>query len=301
MWKTAFDWLFSMMTFVTVFLFQKNTPFQIKYSALFNKDPIISNEITKNKLINSNLKIGDSGEQVKVLQVALSMNKNIYPSGIVSGYYGQLTSEAVGNFQKKYQLSRTGLMNISAINKFNEVYGNKTREYYLGLVPSPEIIQLNTNNNFISPLEEWGKAQQLSEHTWTMKIGFDSKMATPNEIFEALNSYRQKHGRNSLNWDDRLANYAAERTKYFTQIGNLDEHVGFNEFTKDENNVRGLGFWWLGENSSFGYRLEGIHLIEWIYAGDQPHDDNQLNTDWTHVGIGVDGYQTDIIFAAHQI
>ena len=126
-------------------------------------------------------------------------------------------------------------------------------------------------------------------------------MATANEIFEALNSYRLKHSRNSLNWDDRLANYALQRAKYFTQIGNLDEHAGFSEFVKTEENVRSLGYWWLGENSSFGYRLEGVHLIEWVYAGDKPHNDNQLSPDWTHVGIGVDGYQTNIIFAARQI
>jgi len=179
--------------------------------------------------------------------------------------------------------------------------GTVDEEIKISLTPTPVVVQLNINNDSVIPdLEEWGKAKQVSEHSWTMKIGFDSRMATPNEIFEALNSYRQKHGRNSLNWDDRLANYATQRAKYFTQIGNLDGHAGFSEFVKSEENIKILGFWWLGENSSYGYRLEGVHLIEWVYAGDQPHDDNQLSPDWTHVGIGVDGYQTDIIFAAHQ-
>lgn len=257
---------------------------------------------TPNQLISAGLQVGSTGEDVKIIQTALRLDETIYPSGIVSGYYGELTKQAVKNFQKKLGLNKSGSIDADTANKFNEIYGNKTKDYYLGLVPSPEVVQLNINNSSVIPdLEEWGRAKQVSEHTWTMKISFDSKMATPIEIFEALNSYRQKHGRNSLNWDDRLAKYASQRTQYFTQIGYLDEHAGFSEFVKSEENVRSLGFWWLGENSSYGYRLEGVHLIEWIYAGDQPHNDNQLNPDWTHVGVGVDGYQTDIIFAAHQI
>ncbi|MBI5126953.1 peptidoglycan-binding protein [Candidatus Roizmanbacteria bacterium] len=266
------------------------------------------NEITENikpkinQLITSELKVGSTGNDVKIVQIALGLDKTIYPSGIVSSYYGVLTKQAVENFQKKYGLAVNGSMDRLTVDKFNDIYGIKTREYYLDLVPTPELVQLNFNNNSIIPnLEEWGKAKQISEHSWTMNIGYDAKMATPGEIFEALNNYRIKHGRNSLNWDDRLANYASQRAQYFTSIDNLDEHAGFNEFLKSEDNVRSLGYYWLGENSSFGYRLEGVHLIEWIYAGDQPHNDNQLNPDWTHVGIGVDGYQTDLIFAAQPI
>lgn len=257
---------------------------------------------TSNKLINPGLSLGLAGEEVKILQAALSTDKNIYPSGIVSGYFGSLTKQAVFNFQKKYQILESGKIDEITAKKFNEIYGSKNKEYYLSLVPTPVIVQVNIDNNSIIPdLEEWGKAKQVSEHGWTMNVGFDAKMAAPQEILLALNSYRQKHGRNSLSWDDRLANFAKQRAKYFTQISNLDEHAGFSEFVKSEENIRSLGFWWLGENSSYGYRLEGVHLIEWVYAGDQPHNDNQLNPDWTNVGIGIDGYQTDIIFAAHPI
>ena len=255
-----------------------------------------------NELITSNLKVGSTGDEVKILQIALSSDKNIYPSGIVSGYFGSLTKQAVENFQRKNGLEINGSIDKATAEKFNEIYGGMTKEYYLGLIPIPELVELNINNDSIIPdLEERGKAKQVSEHSWTMKIGYDSRMATPNEIFEALNTYRLKHGRNVLSWDNRLSDYAAQRSQYFTQIGNLDDHAGFAEYVKSEENVRKLGFYWLGENSSYGYHLEGVHLIEWVYAGDQPHDDNQLNPDWTHVGIGVDGNQTDLIFASHQI
>lgn len=145
----------------------------------------------------------------------------------------------------------------------------------------------------------WGKATQLDEHTWTMRLQADSRMATAQEIFNALNAYRQGKGRGSLSWDDKLASYAQDRATFFTSNGKLDGHAGFQSFM-DNDGFGKLGFNALGENSSYGYLLEGVHLIEWVYAGDAPHDTNQLNGDWSHVGIGVNGTSTDLIFGGHK-
>lgn len=145
--------------------------------------------------------------------------------------------------------------------------------------------------------EPWGVAKQIDEHTWTMKIGEDAKMATPQEVFNALNDYRVTHGSNRLEWDDRLAVYGTTRAKYFTSIKALDGHKGFVEYTNNPDNLRTLGYWSVGENSSFGYRVSGVHLIEWVYAGDEPHNKNQLNPNWTRVGVGIDGESSDLIFA----
>lgn len=148
--------------------------------------------------------------------------------------------------------------------------------------------------------EEWGKAKQLDEHTWTMKVTNDSHQATPSEILNALNEYRAKKGRGELTWDDKLATYAQQRTDYFKKEGKLDGHGGFMEFVNNGDGFNKLEFGSLGENSSLGYTLEGVHLIEWVYAGDKPHDDNQLNQDWTHVGVGVSGTATNLIFGGKK-
>lgn len=256
--------------------------------------------IVANEIIKPGLKAGSTGEDVRILQIVLGTDEDIYPSGIVSGYFGNLTREAVINFQVRYSLNKTGIVDEATAKKLNGIFGTKTRDYYVALVPTPEVVELRINQP-VNDNEEWGKAKQIGEYTWTMKIGFDPAMATPQEIFDALNNYRRLHGKNTLYWDDRLANYALSRARYFTQIGNLDSHAGFSEFVKSEDNVRSLGFWGLGENSSYGYRLNGTHLIEWVFAGDKPHDDNQLSSDWTHVGIGVDGNQVDLIFGGQQI
>jgi len=46
--------------------------------------------------------------QVKLLQEYLSKDKDIYPGGVTSGYYGTLTKEAVERFQKKHNIVSSG-------------------------------------------------------------------------------------------------------------------------------------------------------------------------------------------------
>lgn len=152
-----------------------------------------------------------------------------------------------------------------------------------------------------TPTLIWGKASQVSEHSWTMNIENDDRMATPAEILDALNSYRNRHHRSTLSLDDNLAKFAASRVEKFQELGKTDEHAGFNDYLKDNENFKRLGFRKLGENSSSGYQLYGVHIIEWIYAGDKPHDDNQLDPEWSHVGIGVKGNMTNIIFGGYKM
>ncbi len=51
------------------------------------------------------LKKGSSGNDVKKLQEILSADKEVYPEGDISGYFGPATRRAVGKFQEKYGLA----------------------------------------------------------------------------------------------------------------------------------------------------------------------------------------------------
>lgn len=148
--------------------------------------------------------------------------------------------------------------------------------------------------------EVWGEAQQIDEVTWTIKVGEDEKMGTAGEIHKALNDYRRRHGAHPLTWDTKLAEYAQSRADHFTSISSTDKHEGFNSFLDSGDGFNQLGFNSLGENSSYGYHVEAVHLIEWVYAGDEPHDNNQLNSKWTHVGVGVNGTATNLIFGGNK-
>ncbi len=149
--------------------------------------------------------------------------------------------------------------------------------------------------------EPWGVSKQIDEVTWTMKVGEDEKMATPQEILTALNTYRQRYSSQVLTWDEKLGSYAQSRAKYLNSIKNVDKHEGFNKFMEEDGGFEKLGFTAVGENISYGYKLNGVHVIEWMYAGDKPHNDNQLDNRWNYVGIGVEGLATCLIFGTGKM
>lgn len=66
---------------------------------------------------------GDLTEaEVRDMQKRLSQDPTIYPEGIVSGVYGDLTTKAVRRFQKKYQLSVTGAADAGTVQKIHDVF-----------------------------------------------------------------------------------------------------------------------------------------------------------------------------------
>lgn len=166
--------------------------------------------------------------------------------------------------------------------------------------PTPTKMPVQAGDTQGNDKEGWGVPTQIGPDTWTMKVKHDEAMATASEIFAALNVYRQKKGREALSLDDRLLEYAQRRADFFASRDDIDAHVGFRDFLQNQDGFIQLGFGKLGENSSWGYQLESVHLIEWVYGGDKPHDDNQLNPEWTHVGIGVNDTSTDLVFGGKK-
>ncbi|MEN9408010.1 MAG: hypothetical protein RLZZ455_1226 [Candidatus Parcubacteria bacterium] len=149
--------------------------------------------------------------------------------------------------------------------------------------------------------EEFGVATQIGEHTWTMKVSSDDRVGTAQEILQALNAYRVRHGVGQLSWDPGLGSFAQGRADVFHRNGSTDAHAGFSDYMNNQDGFKKAGFMALGENSSYGYHIEAVHLIEWVYAGDAPHNNNQLSADWTHVGVGVAGLATDLVFGGRKM
>jgi peptidoglycan hydrolase-like protein with peptidoglycan-binding domain len=54
--------------------------------------------------------IGSRSEEVKMIQEILKTDPSIYPQGLVTGYYGSLTTEAVKKLQKRCGLPESGVL-----------------------------------------------------------------------------------------------------------------------------------------------------------------------------------------------
>ena len=58
--------------------------------------------------ISTTMSPGDSGADVSALQTFLAADVSVYPEGLVTGYYGSLTTAAVQRYQCKYGIVCTG-------------------------------------------------------------------------------------------------------------------------------------------------------------------------------------------------
>jgi hypothetical protein len=65
---------------------------------------------TSGQVFSATLRKGVSSADVSTLQTMLKTSPAIYPSGLVTGYYGSITETAVKKLQEKYGLPQTGVV-----------------------------------------------------------------------------------------------------------------------------------------------------------------------------------------------
>ncbi|MBI2612405.1 peptidoglycan-binding protein [Candidatus Kaiserbacteria bacterium] len=73
------------------------------------------------------LRRGMSGDDVRDLQELLSQDSDIFPSGLITGFFGALTEQAVKRFQEKHGIERLG------------IFGPKTQAKILALFVGREL------------------------------------------------------------------------------------------------------------------------------------------------------------------
>lgn len=102
------------------------------------------------KLIKQ-LRIGMSGEDVELLQEVLATDPEIYPEGLVTGYFGSLTRNAVKRFQKIAGLEQVGQVGPKTLSKVNELLvegAGKSGKVPPGLLVAPGIRKKLTGVTF---------------------------------------------------------------------------------------------------------------------------------------------------------
>jgi len=110
-------------------------------------------------VFNATLRYGMTSADVTRLQQLLAQDKEIYPEGIVSGWFGQLTKKAVQKFQEKYGIESVGIVGPQTRAKLNEVFAQTTTP----TTPTAPTIQpsaltltlrMGTTNNEVKTLQE---------------------------------------------------------------------------------------------------------------------------------------------------
>ena len=85
-------------------------------------------EVKEELKLTKNLRKGLSDEEVKELQKFLSQFREIYPEGLITGYFGPLTEKAIKKFQEKHDIPATGLVGPLTRGKINEFLEEEAKE-----------------------------------------------------------------------------------------------------------------------------------------------------------------------------
>ncbi len=91
--------------------------------------------------LNSMHTKGERGSEISLLQQILSTDPTLYPEGLVTGFFGDLTSRAIARLQVRYGLTVTGTLTAETqelINKILDSEGeNAIRQIPPGLLRAP--------------------------------------------------------------------------------------------------------------------------------------------------------------------
>ncbi len=158
----------------------------------------------------------------------------------------------------------------------------------LTLVPIPNE---QTENGTDS---EWS-LEKVDEGLTLAEIPTDPRMSTPDELFEAMNSYRSAHGLSTLTKDDTLCFIAQSRAEELHQLGKLDNHEGLSKYL---DYFIQAGFTnQAGEVLFYGGPLYGVHIIE--YGWDRSltgHREVIQDPNYNHGCGGISGEAVVFIF-----
>jgi peptidoglycan hydrolase-like protein with peptidoglycan-binding domain len=90
--------------------------------------------------IKAGLKEGMTDEDIKKVQELLAADKNIYPEGKVTGYFGPLTKEAIKRFQTKHSIQVSGELDEETRDIMKEYFSEKSGGHFpQGIFHAPGI------------------------------------------------------------------------------------------------------------------------------------------------------------------
>ena len=129
------------------------------------------------------LKDSGTGNQVTALQKFLAQDSSVYPEGLITGYYGQLTEKAVQRWQAKYSVVSSGLPSTTGYGSA----GPKTRariKEICGVVVPPKVssgvyepvagdILVRKNDYFVKWVNSSGLSQAFV-NVWLVSQGASS-------------------------------------------------------------------------------------------------------------------------------
>ncbi len=143
--------------------------------------------------------------------------------------------------------------------------------------------------------KDWGKEVKLDAKTSASRFAPDDHMSTTDELFNAMNQYRQVHSLPSLNKNNTLCNMAQNRARELLKLGHLDGHEGASKYAHSQQEFDTI------DEVLFGgiQPVIGVHIVEWGWDKSLTGHHEAINDPKWHDGCaGIAGYFAVFEFGA---
>jgi peptidoglycan hydrolase-like protein with peptidoglycan-binding domain len=102
-------------------LLQQIKTLQDQIANLDTQKSQLTTQLQENLKLTRSLSLGMTSEEVKLLQEILATDPDIYPEGLVTGYFGALTEKAVKKFQAKFGIEQVGNVGPKTMAQLNKL------------------------------------------------------------------------------------------------------------------------------------------------------------------------------------
>ncbi len=107
-------------------LLQQVKKLQDQLAELSKKQSDVFGELKDTVAIVRELRLGMTSDEVKALQEILAADPDVYPEGLITGFYGPLTEKAVKKFQLKHGLEQVGEVGPKTRARLNALLDDDT-------------------------------------------------------------------------------------------------------------------------------------------------------------------------------
>ncbi len=172
---------------------------QAQLAQIRSTQKTITNTITQ--LNNKQLQVGSRGKNVEILQKLLASDPNIYPQGLVTGYYGRLTEAAVRKFQEDHGIESVGEVGPQTRMLMNAFLKHATTTIPMNFLRKVEVEQqsaTSTDHMVVVCHRAGNSGMRISERIARMALFFhvrngDSVGKCENEQNNDNSSMRESH------------------------------------------------------------------------------------------------------------